>query len=56
MVRKEDKLNFEEFKPKPKKGKVTKENALYLNEKDRPFKKNLKSMETIPSTLKEIMP
>jgi len=56
VITMEKKLNLEEFKPKPKKGKITKENALVLKEKDRPFKKNLKSMETIPSTLKEIMP
>jgi len=39
-----------------KKAKITKENGLCLKENDRPFKKNLRSMETIPSTLKEIMP
>ena len=41
---------------KVKRAKLAKENGLCLKECDRPFKKNLRSMETIPSTLKEIMP
>ena len=39
-----------------RRGKTTKENALCLRPSERPFKKNPRSLETIPSTQNEIMP